>query len=215
MGLEQINRDRTEEIKQAAAEIIRDRLVKNINEINAYYEKHYAEIDKDFCDKLDALYEETAQLQNQGIKGKISFITISYLFSGVLTKNYQVEIALYDENAYMDKVDTNVYWNPTYITKYFEEDMKYMVGILKNKIVQLQDSEIQKLALTYIGEYYRIIGKFMVDNCEMFHEVENFDKLQTAEKLSVSYGGYLENGLEIYEFTVNDSTIESEFQTII
>jgi hypothetical protein len=164
---------------------------------------------------LNELYEKTAHLQKQGIKGKISFIAISYLFSGALTKDYQVQIALYDENAYMDKVETSVYWNPTFITKYYEEDMNYMVGILRSKIVQLQDSEIQKLALTYIGEYFRIIGKFMVDNCEMFHEVEKFNELQTAQKLSVSYGGYMENGLEIYEFTVTDSLVEADSQAIM
>jgi hypothetical protein len=190
--------ERVEEMTQFAKQCLAERFERNLNLIEKEYEEDSGSITKGFIGTFDRLCGRCAGLQKQGLKKKIKYINIFFLQSSVITKSYDMQISLFDENFYFDNAEISEYWRPLFIMKYFDEDIGYFSELMKKRLPRVQDYEIEELRLKYAHDYFIVAGKFCKEIIPQILPLPSFEKMQKEDGFKILFGGYMDYASVLY-----------------
>lgn len=137
-------------------------------------------------------------------KGKIEYIHMSYLLSSLLTGKFELRIDFYNNERYLDEIETEAYWTADFIASYFEEDFRYFQSLLKKEHVRVKDYEVRNLAVDFGGLY---LSAFAVSFQSILTElpVNRFLHL-FEEQVSIVYGGFQDKSMPISTINLQGST---------
>ena len=81
---------------------------------------------------------------------KINYVILSPLESSIITKSYELMVAVYDENMYLDQSPVRRYWKPDFLFQYIEEDFGALMSYLHKKVIRLKDFETAEVRRMYV-----------------------------------------------------------------
>jgi hypothetical protein len=174
-----------------------------------YFEDKEEEAKQDFFNELKSLYEKTKIQQDNGQKEAITYLTIAYLRSSILTGSNQFMISMYSDKFYLDETESNIYWTPKFMFEHIENDMRETKDFIikSEKIARLSEFEMGEVRYYYTEAHFPVIALFMkklVDICIDEIKQSSLVKPIFNENFSVVYGGYMEEGLTIYPVNVDE-----------
>ena len=151
--------DRKEEILKIGQDLLQERFLLNEKEIFLKYNNNKDSILKELNLKIQEFISKNFKIEENS--NKIKYISITFLYSSIITKSYDFVFGLYDEKFYVNEDTKLLYLNIDFIFNYFEEDIKFFEK--NSKISQLQTCELYYLKENYIKKYYKIAFKIFKD----------------------------------------------------
>ena len=128
----------------------------------------------------------------QQLNKKVKYIIISVLESSLLTRSYDLQIAFYDEQLYLDEIPIFKYWKPMLIFSGIDEDMLFLKKKAVGRIVRLKEQELDQIRKKYVMNHYfdtmlylrQTIPPIIETKVEKYNCIEN--------EIAVLFGRYME-----------------------
>lgn len=130
-------------------------------------------------------------------------MTISILESSLITKTYDLQIAFYDKDLYVDKTPIQTYWAPTFIYANLDSDMEDIGNYLKHKIIRLKPYEIYELKQKYIVNLYYLIGFMMKRLAMQIIDLPIYQEADKESTVKILFGKYMEKLMELCTWEVS------------
>lgn len=186
--------DRTKRLEQIIGKYLPERYEKSKEHIREYYQTNNYQI-----------HEELERIMHRGIlrckngEKRVKHIVISTLYSSILTKSYELQIAFLDERIYLDEAPVDEYWAPWFIFERIEEDLQYFRKMAASDIPRIKEYEMEPIRHTYVLNHHFLVLLLLrqvipniVEN--MFSQ---YDVLE--EDAMLSFGRYMEKGVLLYQ----------------
>ena len=138
-----------------------------VSSIERDYEDNGLSYENEFIEEMHKLltrWEERYGCQNKNLK----YIIISPLNSGVITRSYEMQVALFDERLYADENPMCFYWVPEFLYKEVERDMNRYEEEASKEIIRLRKYEVNEIRRRYVLCHAYISMFFLV-----LHPVSN------------------------------------------
>jgi len=200
MSLQEVKEDRIDLIKEKSIELMSERLADNIEKImERIMENEDKEIDF-FMALVAQLYTKVLEAQKNGEFGRLQEIYITYLQAGIQEDKLEIQFRALDEKGYSGSC-VDVIWEPAFVYPYYQDDIKYLIGALRNEIYRLTSREEQMVKLMYSSDYYKIVFIYIIRYISSFQYHKKILEIDMIEEVSILFGKIWEQGNEIYSIS--------------
>ncbi|MCM1159601.1 MAG: hypothetical protein NC412_00115 [Roseburia sp.] len=180
------------EIIEITDKFLPKRFEKNLAEIKDNYKKNPMIYAKGYLDSLKNLFTETKKLQEEGKKGKVAYISFSFLYSSALLNKNGLRIDIYDKDFYLDKQEVSDFWEPLEIFRYVKEDMKYVERYLGSSYIPIKPHERVELYNSYLINYYQVTMQVLLELVKGIEKMSSFNEMRKERKVEVTFGEYMD-----------------------
>lgn len=154
-----------------------------------------------YVNLIDGMLKKCMVLQsgekedNVQSKGRIKYICVSYMRTGVETGDGEYLIRIYDDTYYHDINEVEGRYKAEYRRRAWKEDKEYFEKLIMSKFIRAKKFEIKDFLRRYMFEtYMRPIPEVIEDSVDRVRELESYSKVRKDKKLSLYYR-------ELYEET--------------
>ncbi|GLB24293.1 hypothetical protein LXJ15735_05340 [Lacrimispora xylanolytica] len=153
--------DRKENLLNAINKLIPEQFIKSSKLIASYCEENSREMVHEFLKAFMNSKEQAMICQDNGGKGKLSYILFSNLYSSIFLKNYLIRIDMMDSSFYSDTAFSTSYWDAQNIYYLFEEDVKAISKQIETYFPRIREYEVDYIRYAYLPYYHRIAKAFI------------------------------------------------------
>lgn len=178
-------------------EVLSEIFVADTESLLSEVNKNLSILEKEFLSVIDNLCKKCCEEQNLGKKNDIKILHFCYLQSARLTRNYKLQVALYDQNFYLDQNEISTGWDIQFIMKYFEQEMEVYEKRARQKFKDYQYSQIQKARQKYFMLYFQLVGDVLQMFIPLIEKSAYFNKMRKKESFYISYGEYMLQGFDM------------------
>ncbi len=173
------------------AEIWQNRLLS----IKTDYETDQYRYDREVIGMIEKLLQRWKQLYDGQTK-ELQYIVISPLNSGVITRSYEFQIALFDQDLYIEENPLCAYWTPTFIYRDIEEDIMLYRQKASKEIIRLREDEIYEIRRRYTLCHAYITMFYLNKIVRKVYELPIWSEI-AVQDIKVLYGAYMEQMVEL------------------
>ena len=160
--------------------------------MDAYVQKHFDELVSQFTECFLRFCDQICNMQEDGKNGEIAFIHFFTLRTSFLLKKYELRMAAYNENWYLDSAECTASYSVKEIFSYFDGFAEELEKIRMESLGSMSLGEAQqrlfeesKPYLFYVAEIIRVAMR------NMSHH-EAFQKMKKAPCFILCIGGYMD-----------------------
>lgn len=184
---------REQKILATAAPILEELVKTSFGWISEEVKKNKEKILSELLKILNTLGEASMHLQCDGKKGDAEYLCIEYLLSSAITKSYDFQISIYDENFHLDSANCATYWSSLIMFDRVDDDMEVLFNNIANKFMELKRYELDEIRRAYISLFHnKLIGLFLIENIKDIVLKSNIPLLNTHGAIQVLYGGFMD-----------------------
>lgn len=186
---------REQEIKEISARIFAGIWEKRMTVIRKDYAVNQIKHDQEIISIIENLLLKWKSLYD-GQTRALMYVIISPLSSGAITRRYEFQIALFDQNLYLEENPLCVYWKPGFIFKDIEEDMDAYKQMAAKEIIRLREDEVYEMRRRYALCHAYITMFYMDGIVRKVYELPIWREV-AKEDAKVMYGTYMEQMVEL------------------
>lgn len=191
----QEHNQRDQQLYQITAKVLPEIWQARLSVIKNDYEINYEQYDQDIISKIENLLSNWENVYGNQAE-ILRYIIISPLSSGVITKSYEFQIALFDEKLYLNENPMCVYWTPKFIFNDVEIDMLLYKQMVPKEIIRLRENEVNEIRRRYVLCHDYIAMFYMDKIMKKVRQLPIWRKV-AANDVKVLYGTYMEKMVEI------------------
>ena len=185
--------DRDKQLEEIAKEYLQQRYSVVLQEIERYYQSQKGEIMEQLACKLRKGLEDCKKKNKSVI-----YIIFSILESSILTKSYELQIALCDERLYLDENAVYVYWTPSFLFEHVEEDMLLFHKKASQTVIRIREYEVERVRKQYVVNHYFQVSVLLRDMIPAILSYEKADCAVLGPTTSILFGKYMERPMLLY-----------------
>lgn len=189
---------RLEQVLETASALIEMQIQSAYAEIQEYYDTNSQDIDSRIETLFQQLFSIGASALQEG-KGAISCLSISYLYSSLMTETGEFLLTLYDDRLYFDDGPVYAYWSPEFLWEQFRRDTEKIEYGLKKQMHRLKKYELDAVKTEYAERFFEIAHKMFVDYTDIIVSKLRDSQLEITPHFSVIYGGYLDTAAVLWQ----------------
>ncbi len=189
------NDQREQLLKEVSARVFAGIWEKRMAVIRQDYTANQTEYDQEIISIIENLLLRWKQLYDGETKD-LKYIIISPLSSGVITKSYEFEIALFDRNLYLEENPLCAYWTPEFIFKDMEEDISVYKQMAAKEMIRLREDEVYEMRRRYALCHAYVTMFYMDAVIRNVHTLPVWRET-AKEDVRVMYGTYMEKMVEL------------------
>ncbi|WP_250277184.1 hypothetical protein [[Clostridium] colinum] len=178
--------DRISEILEYISPEFKEKVLENKKTIDKQFFENKEEVKNQFVIKLNKIVKAKNNLE------KI-YIIISPLKSSLITKKYEVILAGYNEELYLDNEAVYEYFSIKCLFENIEKDIDYIKKEINKKFTRLLEFELREVIIKYEAQYMEMYLEYIT---KLLNEV---DSLESERKIIILYGEYMEKSTIIKE----------------
>lgn len=187
--------EREQQLFQGARRVLSDIWKNRLTAIQSDYEANFAQYDRDIIDQMENLLQRWENTYSNPT-GALKYVIISPLSSGVITRSYELQIALFNQDLYINENPLCFYWTPEFIYKDVEKDMAVYRKTAAKEIIRLREDEVNEVRRRYVLCHAYICMFYMDKIIREIFETPIWKKV-AADDVQVLYGTYMEQMVEL------------------
>lgn len=186
--------NRMEQLEQVAAKHLLKRYSESKRKIESIYriqkEKIWGEFEKNMC-------FGAGECKRRG--KTVRYITVSILYSSIVTGNYKLQVAFMNDDFYLDEDPVHVYWAPLFIFGQIDDDMQFFRRKASEEVPGIKEYEVDTIRKQYILNHYFLVMLLLKELFppivgEMIREYDCID-----DNVVVLFGRYMEKAFPLYQ----------------
>lgn len=189
------NGKREQLLLEVSRKVLTEIWKRRLNVIKGEYEGNHARYDQEIIDKIDNLLLNWKNIHGDQ-RGELKYVIISPLGSGVITRSYELQIALFDRNLYNDENPLCLYWTPKFIFKDIEEDMVTYRKMAAKEIIRLREDEVYEIRRRYALCHAYVSMLYINGIIRQVYDLPIWKEV-AGEDAKVLYGTYMEQMIEL------------------
>lgn len=200
--------DKEEVLQKFKNKYVDDIWVNDFIKNDEFYKSNKEEIDSKLRQKFELLCNKCIEMQNNNLKGEVSYIYFSSLRTSILEGKGEFRIDFYDENWFLDKEEcsNNIELDFLYITLFELE------STLKSKKIEygrtITEMDVEYIILDEADKYHILCGEFLKDMVkEKFINLSSYKEMKRSSNLKILVGEFMDEAEIIYE--ENEKEIEN------
>jgi hypothetical protein len=186
--------DRREQIWLLGIDEHIDTLTENARKFHNGLEKD-TYITAGFLRHFAKLFRLLIAQQNDGIKGALRYITMSFPKSSVIAETYEIVTTCHCNDLYMDETETETYWRMDFLKEVVEHEMIEIVQNLKKNIFRIRNYEIEDFRARYAYVYAAFLLTFFNRVLPRVFELPEYTEVKKENRVDITFGGYMEEAL--------------------
>ncbi len=190
--------NRAEQLKVVAEHELQSRFTKEAEQIVSIIEKQSNKLIIELSETLEDLFTITGALQNKGVKGIVSYICFSHLYSNLLLENFEFRVDAYDEHFYLDDSEASVDWSFASLVQSFPRDIGMVETNIRKSMVRVQNYEIYEITKMYQQNYFIVVLQLLLKILPYSIELLSKTEVNLAEEVQFTFGPYMEEHLPFY-----------------
>ncbi|MCL2611011.1 MAG: pentapeptide repeat-containing protein [Defluviitaleaceae bacterium] len=192
---------------------LRDRL---ISSQKLFFNEKREILSKDLVKEFKTVLSKAVELQKCNKKGKIMYIVLSILRSGVYTQSCLCRIDVYDERFYADDKECYIEVDFPWIRSDLSELEKNIISEMKNSSIKLPDYMIEKIVLNEVLNFSNILYYLLRYSIEEFEKLEELQGLSKYDCLDIHIGEYYDTTKSTYIYdtrVLNSMEVRKELES--
>lgn len=186
--------EREEKLEEIAKDFLRERYLEGAKKTAEYCLTHKEEL---MGQLARTLCEGAAECRDAA--KKVKYVVFSTLESSILTQSYDLQIAFFDENIYLDENAVYVYWRPCFLRAQIDSDMQALYKRAAQTIIRIREYEIEQIRRKYVVNYYFAVFVLLKDMIPRILEKDK-ELLELMRDASFEFGRYMEGTMPIYQW---------------
>lgn len=183
--------NRQDLIRTEAARLMEPVFQRSITSLLDYYSRNKVEIRYSLQTALEDLYRRAGEMQAAGEKDTIAWLGACYCLSSTYTGNYEIRLDLYNSESYLDEQMCCVYWNPSFITSYLQDDEAYFQKAIRQRVPRVKTYEEQRFLAKYMRSYMYILSEFLRQQMpDILGSMQKYG-VQEADDFQIFFGEYM------------------------
>lgn len=193
---------RQKKIRELAIPFLEEKLRENEGQILKYSldEKKRKELISGF----DVLFQKGIEAQKNKEKEKVAYIVIHFFRSSIMTKSFECEITLYDDQFYYDTKEISQIWSPDWIIPFYEKDIEDLERYLKKNILRLHNGELTEVEMYYGGDYFQYLIEMFQNVVLEVTGLNSYKELQKEDNCKILLGEIYQNYLILFDDSVEE-----------
>jgi|GEM_PF-6359019 len=191
--------DREKEIKERLSAVMEQRFEENAKRMEKYYHVHKKETDQDFYERITLLFDRVLEMQGRNTEKQAGYLRLASLQSGAVTKTCEYQLAVYDQNGYLDKEPCFVYWHPAHILRNVAGDLESFTQLIKKQMIRVRGYETDPIYSSYIRRHDQLAEDYFQAMVPEIVTMEKFREIRQADGFEIRSGAYGEVGRLLYK----------------
>lgn len=190
--------DRNKEITEIARRVLLEQSQINYEKICETYTKDKEKILADFYQVIRHLIVLTSVKQKESAKKAIKYVAASYLLSSSITKTFEFQLSLLDDQCFFDPVESCTYWTPKWIFETVMSDWDILLRSVKSSVIRLHPYELDFIWRSYICEFYNgLTFLFLAEHLKKAAIEGGLRSLALVNEVFFTCGGYMDRFVQI------------------
>lgn len=190
--------NREKEILEIARQVLLERTQTNYRIICESYNKDKEKILADFYHAIHHLILLTQTKQREFGKKAIKYVAASYLLSSSITRSFEFQLSLFDDQYFADPIESCVYWTPKWLFESVASDWDILLRSVKSKVVRLHPYELDSIWRSYLCEFYNGLAfLFFAEHLKKAAIGGGLRMLALSNEIFFAYGGYMDHFIQI------------------
>lgn len=192
---------REESIRNVLAKDIEERQKIAAEQMQEEYIKDRESYIKEYLNLLDRLFNDCISMQNpegaeklkkeknRKYKGRLKYIFISYMRSGMEDGTEEYLIRMYDDICYHDMHEVEGRYKPEYRIKNRKEDEDYFTNRIMSEVIRAKKYEVKDLLREYLLDTYIKPMPYEVWNSiEEIKKLKSYREVEKDREIAIYYG---------------------------
>lgn len=193
---------RQNKIRELAIPFLEEKLRENEEQIAKYSSD--GKNRKELISVFDVLFQKGIEAQKNKEKEKIAYIVIHFFRSSIMTKSFECEMTLYDDEFYYDDKEISKIWSPEWIIPFYEKDIEDLERYLKKNILRLHNGELTEVEMYYGGDYFQYLIEMFQNVVLEVTELNSYKELQKEDNCKILLGEIYQNYLILFDDSVEE-----------
>ncbi|MBY6915842.1 hypothetical protein FDB42_16140 [Clostridium botulinum] len=173
--------------------------VDNFIIIDEFYRNNKEDIDSELIKRFDSVCEECISMQNDNLKGQVTYIYFSLLRTSILEGKGEFRIDLYDENWFLDKQECSINIELDFLYSSLFE----LKSNLKSRKIEygrtITDMDIEYIILDEADKYHILAVEFLKELVSKFIEIDSYKEMKKSSNIKIISGELMDSSEIIYE----------------
>ncbi|KFX57669.1 hypothetical protein FDB15_09010 [Clostridium botulinum] len=191
--------DKDKILEEFKTKYVDDIWVDNFIRIDEFYRNNKEDIDSELIKRFDLVCEECISMQNDNLKGQVTYIYFSLLRTSILEGNREFRIDLYDENWFLDKQECSINIELDFLYNSLFE----MKSNLKSRKMEygrtITDMDIEYIILDEADKYHILAVEFLKELVSKFIESDSYKEMKKSSNIKIISGELMDSSEIIYE----------------
>ncbi|AIY79964.1 hypothetical protein FDC58_14140 [Clostridium botulinum] len=191
--------DKDKILEEFKTKYVDDIWVDNFIRIDEFYRNNKEDIDSELIKRFDLVCEECISMQNDNLKGQVTYIYFSLLRTSILEGNGEFRIDLYDENWFLDKQECSINIELDFLYNSLFE----MKSNLKSRKMEygrtITDMDIEYIILDEADKYHILAVEFLKELVSKFIESDSYKEMKKSSNIKIISGELMDSSEIIYE----------------
>ncbi|WP_374020736.1 hypothetical protein ABU162_14825 [Paenibacillus thiaminolyticus] len=176
-----------------------DRWQSDLPEIDERYRQEKEHIERRFLEAFEAVCKQAAKLQEEGRKGSIHYVYISFLRTSIMANTAQYRIDAYDDNWFLDLEECASSWSADFIFVPLFRRMGELEEKRKAYARKITPMDIEKIKLIEAYKYHLLTVEWIRGFVPSLIESEAYRQMDRSAKLQLFVGEYKDQCELLYE----------------
>lgn len=160
--------------------------------IDQRYNQNKANIENGLTVAFDKACKKALKLQEQGPKGDIQYIYLSFLRTSIMNNTALYRIDAYDQNWYLDQEECSALWEADFIFHSLFQNMAELETKKADYARKITSMDIERIKQYEALKYHSLAVEFLREMLPKLIETDGYKQMGKTPDLSIMAGEYMD-----------------------
>lgn len=178
----------------------------DVAEIDEVYNEQQSQIDEALAAAFKQLLQQADTLHQQGKKGKVRYIYLSYLRTSIMEERIMYRLDAYDSNWYLDPIECTTQWEPSFIFNPLFRRMKALDQVKKQYARKITAMDLEQMMQIEAIKYHGLALEMLKSRLPFILDQLEITSIMDESGLTIAAGEYRDETELLYEYGQDGDT---------
>ncbi|WP_025680718.1 hypothetical protein [Paenibacillus massiliensis] len=202
--------DRETVLEAFLQEHVLERWVDDVPRIEENYFASQTEIETSLLEAVTAVCEQAVALQQEGRKGRIRYLYISWLRTRLMGGEGMYRIDAYDGHWLLDRVECSTLWSADFVFEPLFRRMERWEQTIKGYARRMTIMDLEQIGQIEAVKYHHLAVSFLHSMVPLFIHSEALQKLDKEPGFTIFAGEYRDESEPLCRWVLEDELDQEE-----
>lgn len=190
--------DKNKVLMEFQEKYVADKWTYKFLEVDEMYKSDKKAIEENLIKAFEEVCKKALEFQKDNSKGKIKYIYISLLRTKIFEYNGEYRIDLYDENWFLDKIETSINIDLNFIYIPLFDFIKELKTKKKEYGRTITDMDVENIMMDEVYKFQILAVEFLKSMVDKFITTPSYEAMKKDDAIKILAGEYIDEAEIIY-----------------
>jgi len=190
--------DKSKVLMEFQEKYVADKWTYKFLEVDEMYKSDKKAIEENLIKVFEEVCKKALEFQKDNSKGKIKYIYFSLLRTKIFEYSGEYRIDLYDENWFLDKIETSINIDLNFIYIPLFDFIKELKAKKKEYGRTITDMDVEDIMMDEVYKFHILAVEFLKSMVDKFITTPSYEVMKKADAIKILAGEYIDEAEMIY-----------------